>query len=271
VKTPRFSVNLKLAENEDEANDPELVRRVHEGVWADIHQRAKAQNISELKAAGYDFHRGVNRFDELLDAIQTLQPEAKSALASQLLNAWTAFEVLSGDLWVAALNENPAKLVQPFIQAAEKNPEKTIPISAIQKVGYDLAHSMGTILRETGRANFISLSSTRRVYEKTFGETFPPIFKDENLRILELVRNLLAHRAGEIDERFLNEIAPLKHPFENLQLRQTLQLDGMIVRDLSLAAITRGRELAIYVDNCLQSATEDNSEFGHVPKTETDQ
>ena len=71
-------------------------------------------------------------------------------------------------------------------------------------------------------------------------------------------------RAGEIDERFLNEIAPLKHSFENLQLRQTLQLDGLIVRDLSVAVMTRGRELATCVDNSLQNATKDSSELGHL-------
>jgi len=115
---------------------------------------------------------------------------------------------------------------------------------------------MGTILTDTGRATFISLSSTRRVYEKTFGSELPSIFQDENLRLLELVRNLFAHRAGAVDKTFLGDIASVKHPFGALQLGHPLELNGPIVRDFCVTVMKRGHELATFVDNCLPKCYE---------------
>jgi len=247
-----FALTGKPFLTSQEEKNHELMKKVHEKLWGDIEERAKSQNISLVQASGYDFKRGLERFDELLGTIPQLKDWSAPALAQQVLSAWTAFEVLSVDLWISALNESPQNLVVAFTKKPERDQEKSVPISAIQTVGYDLRHSMGTILRNTGRASFISLSSTRRVYEKTFGSELPPVFHDENLRLLELVRNLFAHRAGGVDETFLRDITSVKHPFGVLQLGQALELNGPIVRDFCLSAMTRGQELAMFVDNWLQ-------------------
>jgi hypothetical protein len=247
-----FALTGKPFLTKEESKNSDLAKRVHERVWSDIEKRAKSQNISWIQASGYDFTRGLDRFDELLIAIPQLKDWSTPALAQQLLSAWTAFEVLSTDLWVAALNENPLRLVPAFTKRPDGDQEKSLSIFAIQQVGYDLRHSMGTLLRNTGKANFISLSSTRRVYEKTFGSELSAIFEDENLRLLELIRNLFAHRAGKVDETFVRETASLKYPFGTPRLGEMLELDGPIVRDLCLTAMKRGQELATFVDDWLQ-------------------
>ena len=90
-----------------------------------------------------------------------------------------------------------------------------------------------------------------RAYEKVFGNALPPIFRDENLRVLELVRNLISHRAGSIDEQFLREITPFKHPFGHLVAGEALKIDGPIVRDLCKTAVEKGQELAQFIDDWL--------------------
>ena len=87
-------------------------------------------------------------------------------LQSVVLTTWTAFEVLAGDLWEAALNIHPAELAElkgttrgwgrvsnqtegSDGQAAnkEKAGEIRIKTAYTQQYGYDLSNRMGTVLR----------------------------------------------------------------------------------------------------------------------------
>ena len=155
----------------------------------------------------------------------------------QIVGAWTAFEVLAGDLWIHAVNRKPGRLaglsglsnaVSELArgrtikfnksQKAEGGdaPGKSIKVELIGQVtnqSFDLSNRMGTFLSEAKRASFTSLSEIRRAYSSAFAteeeyDNARPLLvalADERLDVLTLMRNLLVHRAGDADDVYIKE------------------------------------------------------------------
>jgi hypothetical protein len=176
---------------------------------------------------------------------------AESLLATQVQSAWSAFEVLATDLWVEAVNRRPGTLVKNFLaKQNERAQEKSIPISVLSRYGHDLTSCMGTMLRDQGKVDFKSLTSIRADYERTFGPAVKPSIAGPDLLLLESTRNLLAHRSGIVDDRFLQAVGS-STLYKGLASGIALPLDGDAAATLTSAAVDCGVALATFVDQWL--------------------
>lgn len=232
---------------EAESQDAELQKRVFDRVKIVTEQRY-GDGLTIRRRDG----RALERFDDLSQKLPDWQPAIHAALTSQLLGIWTAFEALSSDIWTEAVNSRP-RLVLQWTRADTRNQEKSIPLSTIQRADFDLRECMGTIFRDTGKVSFMSLATTKEAYKKVFGELPAGLLDNPQLRILELVRNLLAHKAGRVDDTFREAIKDLPHAFGDLAGKKELDLNGEIARDLSTTAINQGVQLIEFVHGWLQA------------------
>lgn len=171
-------------------------------------------------------------------------------LTSQITGAWTAFEVLSGDLWEAALNVHPQYLSdlknkrpkgnRPKSGSPSDKPErhsddfseneKMIRWNRFQEFNFDLSSKMGTLLRP--RFDFSDIDDARDAYWSAFGGgEVTNCIDSECLTKLAKTRNLLVHRSGVIDKKF-------KGFMENIDKNSTFEeglrfaINGEVVNDL---------------------------------------
>lgn len=146
------------------------------------------------------------------------------ALESQLslvtVAVWTALETLGHDVWVEAVNSFPEPLARYALtkqgEETRGSEPKSIRANWLTKYGFDLRTRMGTVLADDeARFRFGSPDQIIKSYKAIIKEPkevegmWAEISKDLNL--LNLTRNLIAHRAGMVDERF-NKQAKLGLP-----------------------------------------------------------
>lgn len=182
---------------------------------------------------------GAHNLNNLLDASSdNLHQGIDATLAAMLSDAWSAFEICVGDLWVDAVNRCPAILGENAAQ------QKTVPIDKLAEFGYDLRNQLGTFLVATGRYEFSSLKKSQLAYEAafTFGaagiaDPFQPF---DTLDAISHVRNVFAHRSGIVDRRSLQAVRRIPS-LEGIEVGDRIALTGPIVRDcisrMVLAAI----------------------------------
>lgn len=188
-------------------------------------------------------------------------------LSAFIVMGWTAFEALAADLWEAALNQHPAGLStlsespkrlrkgaknRSYQAKDEEHSElKHVPLNLMQKYGYDLSNSMGSILRD--RFSFERLDGIREAY----GSAFPKFDKiddpltDNALDALATVRNVIVHRAGIADQEYCRRIERLKIP--KVDIGAALLLDGEVVEQLVGNTLDRAIDLFSGVDEWLSA------------------
>jgi hypothetical protein len=130
----------------------------------------------------------------------------ESVLVSQITSTWTAFEVLAGDLWEQALNVHPHKLADLAGKKHRGKDESTgltvdekrsLPLGSLQKYGYNLSRSMGTILRTKYR--FTHLESARRAYWDAFDDESVCLNIDNKaVTTLAGLRHVFVHKGGVV-------------------------------------------------------------------------
>jgi hypothetical protein len=127
-------------------------------------------------------------------------------LASMLTGTWTALETLAGDLWEAAVNVYPDCMFEqpkPGSKTPRKKPQsKLVELWDIRSQGYDLRGKVGTVLKES--VNFTNLDEMRKAYRRVFHDKkINALLKNNAIDILQLVRNILVHKAGVVDAEFV--------------------------------------------------------------------
>jgi hypothetical protein len=152
-------------------------------------------------------------------------------LASYITGMWTAFETLAGDLWEQALNVSPENLAT--LQGVPKGQQrKRIDLDIIKLHGFDLQQKMGTILR--GKYPMSGLSEIRDAYTHAFvvdADATIAAINDPVLDKLSAVRNLIVHKAGRVDQEYLERTKR----FDDLptaMLGIDLPIDSQFVADL---------------------------------------
>jgi hypothetical protein len=157
---------------------------------------------------------------------------------------------MCGDLWEVAVNCHPRGLSE-LRGKSSKDEQKSLPLWLIAKHGYNLSGVMGTVLKE--QMHFDRLETISENYERAFykdHDLILSVFKDDPICSLSAVRNLLVHRAGVIDERYLNRTKKLVLAPKGA-INEPIQLDGEIVHKLTTAAIVFGCALLNEVDKWL--------------------
>ena len=178
---------------------------------------------------------------------------AESIISGVVTGVWTAFEAMSGDLWEAALNASPNVLAKlPGEKArGEKDLGKQISVDRLAQHGFDLRGKMGTLLRE--RFEFSSLDKIRIAYAAAFPakHEIPILLCDEKaLFRLSMVRNLIVHRAGVVDEEFAGKMRN-DPELSKVAKGETLKLTGTLARELVDPVIECGTQLIRKVDEFL--------------------
>lgn len=188
-----------------------------------------------------------------------------AVLRGMVTGMWTAFEVLASDLWETALNVHPAGLVElkgkrpdsmptPKKSVSALGPDgdskdssKQVKLSYLQANGYDLSHLMGTVLRE--KFKFQMLDGIRNAYIQAFDESHTSVREailHPSLTVLAAVRNLLVHRAGIVDQDFMNDYGrcvELRSEFPSVELKKPLPMTGLTVHHLIYPVVTQSVKL----------------------------
>jgi hypothetical protein len=120
-----------------------------------------------------------------------------------VIQSWTAFETLAEDLAMAAVNAYP---------------------SIFTRVQRDKLH-------------FSSKDRIREAYRNAFpidNSSILGLTNDPSIDTLAVIRNLLIHSAGVVDQKFLTEAGKYRtlSKFRGLKVGESLELDGAIVRNL---------------------------------------
>jgi hypothetical protein len=201
------------------------------------------------------FMIGAHTLNVIIDCNEQQSWEAVQAtLAAMLMGLWTAFESITQDIWVAAVNAHPATLGQRVVKrSADLNlgsQIKSISWDSIIKVNFDLTNSLGRVLLFQRAVNFQQLESIRAAYKVTFKEEFEPIFSAHNdlLSELEAIRNLFTHKGGVIDERFASRV---KHP-PNMQVGGIYCVSGQYVAEVARGVSACSTAIITSVDNWLE-------------------
>jgi hypothetical protein len=183
-----------------------------------------------------------------------LEEDAVDAwLASLVVGAWTAFEVMATDLWEEALNDHPQGLAG--LQGKARNEAKSINVTLLQKHNYDIRKKMGTILKDKLKAR--GLEDIRAGYMLAFAEhnsNIKSALDDQSLDRLQSLRNVLVHQAGIADKKFCKAVDKYQMTeFEGIAGKSSVQLDGKIVRDIINPAMAASVKLIQAVDGWLCS------------------
>ena|SRR5215207_8242725 len=164
---------------------------------------------------------------------------------------WTALETLAKDVWVGAVNAFPEPLARYALnvqgEGIRGSESKSIKATWLGKYGFDLRDCMGILLADDeARFRFNSPDQIVKAYRSIFkgsketDQMWAYIKRDLNL--LNLSRNLIAHRAGIVDERF-NRQAKL-----NLPVGERLPINTQNVHDFAGVAVLAGCELLALSD-----------------------
>jgi len=141
----------------------------------------------------------------------------EALLASTVIASWTAFETLSADLWVAALNERPrlafiALGVEPDPTDSEEEVERkrkkklSFPAWMLLDPGFDLRSELGTAVSQMRKWDFARRDHAASAYRAVFCNehaAIDDVFKDCPLGWLAAIRNAMVHNAGHADDEFL--------------------------------------------------------------------
>lgn len=203
----------------------------------------------------------------------------EGVLMSAVVQTWTGFETLAGDLWRAAINAQPRGLAdlkgmptriekraggspkstfgeEPLSELTAEKSVSLSDLSRLTKGEYDVRHRMGDLLWQ--RFSFATLRGIRRAYSTAFSQTekrartekIDAALADRRLDALNSIRNLIVHKAGLADQEYVDAIKAIPTA-PKLTVRQPLELDGELVRDLVNPVILCGVDLIEAVNTWL--------------------
>lgn len=173
-----------------------------------------------------------------------------AVLNSMVLGAWGAVEVCLDALWRDAVNEYPEYLaalvggpnrMASFIEARNQGANWSPPadrdaLTPFLPNSSDPATDLLDDFKKNG-LGFSSLKAARNTYSRAFAKNFSDIdaaLCDPCIDALALVRNLIAHKDGVIDSRFMEQSRFINAlgPIRALGDQATFIVDGEFVRKL---------------------------------------
>ena len=150
---------------------------------------------------------------KLLNTIRSKMPYIEGAIRTlalnSLVNTWTIFESASKEIWIYLLNNYQDKFLNDVLESkgvseVEGISGKLVSISFLGKYGFNINGKLGEIL--VNKYDFTSCSGIRKAFadfDKTKKDQFE-FLNDQFLFQLEILRNLIVHKAGLIDDVYLN-------------------------------------------------------------------
>jgi len=213
-------------------DDPERGQRVHEKVSKDLGTSEWSGRYDKLAESIAD--ENLNRF--LADRIAR---EATGHILRQCtVLTWSAFEVLTSDLFVLLMNSNP-KLSALLLkdERTKKLYQAKEFVVALEEYDYDLSRSMGDVLLRQCRMD--NLETIRATYDVLFSrdEALHSALCDLQLWRLYKTRNLIVHRAAVVDEMFI------KSTGSDMKVGTSLRITSQQLEDFIVLVGKAGIEL----------------------------
>ena len=181
-----------------------------------------------------------------------MQSGMDAIFSSIVMESWTAFESLSSDLWVSAIDEGPRVLGNTVVNNSKQLiPSDSITVKILRELEYDARKELGMFLRETRRVSFQTLDKMKTAYSIAFGEAAEKLFKDTNngyIDALSAFRNIFAHKLGKADKEFFRSVQKFAE-FRGIKVDEQIYLDGEVVSKLRDAAMLMGIALVKFVDD----------------------
>jgi hypothetical protein len=176
--------------------------------------------------------------------------------SSMILEAWTAFECLAGDLWVVGVDLGPGEIVARLIGANRRlrQPDDNIRPETVYRSGIDPKKNYGSFLRAVNCVSFQRLSDIRHYYAIAFERPVARLFDEIEsgyIAALSAFRNVITHAAGLADKEFIEKIARFTPEFDLLKERDFIALDGELVRKLTMVSASLGAALLSQIDDVL--------------------
>ena len=188
----------------------------------------------------------------LAEADPIVELGLKAMLAAQVISAWTVYETLMKDLWIACVNARPRTLgfyalgLDPTeastaprdrMDSGGKLSKKSLTFAELAGFGFDVSARLGTLLSQSGEFNFKGLDGIQSAYKRIFGAVLAERQKNAALAIgekiagdmqnldqkslitLQAIRNVLVHNGGIADRQFIERMKgieqfPSLHPIE---------------------------------------------------------
>lgn len=162
-----------------------------------------------------------HNLNSFIQQTENIHPVFESLLNAMLIQAWTTYEVLVKQLLPKCIKGNP----ECFSLPADKEPFSFLSIEKIRK------------------SYKIGFQSSGRIQN---------ILHDECVDSLCMIRNLLVHDSGIVNQAFLDKCAKKHCPgWAKLPLGQTYQPTGFAVKSLADAMVKNGCRLIKTVDKWL--------------------
>ena len=221
---------------------------------------AQTANAPDPYKVFYDPERAIMRFVELADNYPDKWGEGLHAtLAAMLTGAWTSFEVLASDLWEAALNVHPRTLTNLKGKTEDiSTPHLLNVMRKVTRGTFNASELMGTILRE--KFAFHKLSGIRKAYSAAFSkrcEKVDEILSDRAFDKLNLVRNLLLHKGGIVEEEKFLKAAKDTGWSPPGTVGELFPIDGETVSGLIRPVFQRCADLILAVDDWIRTTPSD--------------
>ncbi len=210
------------------------------------------------------------------EEVDTIQ----SWLASAVIGTWTAFETMAGDLWEQAVNHHPrglatlrgslskkeaadargdehrtanASALTPRPAPEQKPADRSIKLKFLEEHGYDVSKVMGTVWRED--MSFQTLRGIRDAYVRAFADDSEAVLgaiNDPCFAALAAVRNVLVHRAGVVDQAYVDQTRGLPL-LAGAKIGGPLELNGELTNALIARAVDKSVALIRAVDDWLKA------------------
>lgn len=220
-------------------------------------------------------HAAIN-IENICESESRFAAGIRAVMIGALTGAWTAFEVLAEELWIAALNAHPVGLSElkgkrPKKRAGDPEPTHSVPVGAqavvegsisisvpreiVQIHGYNFSQLMGTALKKS--VSFRSLEGIREAYQSAFFEHYHSIDDALNsaaIRGLSAVRNILVHKGGKIDGEFFRQLQGARvASLSGVKEGDDLPVDGAVTAELVHDAAVEGGSLIEGVDSWIRT------------------
>lgn len=231
--------------------DEVLTRLPSESITAEIKKQFEAfLKLPFEKHVQYRQIFGIRYVEGMLEDNEGMQKSIDAIFASIVLESWTSFECLAGDLWVSAIDNGPKEMAQKVQLSRHVKKQDDMSINDVKDNDFDPRSQYAAFLREARMVSFQTLSSIEKFYGVAFGKDATDLFlktEDGYIYALSAVRNILAHKAGRVDKAFTKQCARFEE-LKGYAVGDPIRLDGELVKKLRRAATSLGVALIHFVD-----------------------
>lgn len=210
----------KPVQESEQRDDPAVMRKIFEETQRRLVKLAALDLMNPVGSEVSILKGSMGNVPTFLKIHPGLNHGTKAILASMIVNAWTAFEVLADDLWHTAENNVAASVAKKLTSIPDKG--------------------------------FRTLSKIKKAYSG-FGADTETLFETVEggyITVLSAARNCLVHQSGVIDAQCLGQLGRFPE-FGVLKQGSDFPVDGPLVVRLSHVSAILGATLLRHVDEWL--------------------